>query len=128
MRLIRAYHSNSAIQYLYGANAMESGTLSPGRTMPPSDMMGEDMSDMGMCEELRFDAILQHSVNNDHRTFAFMGDYYVELNDYGLAYVSARSALYLGLCQQAHTFRVVAVFFLWLYYLTHKFIQNVVHV
>ena len=40
-----------------------------------------------------------------------MGDYYVELNDYGLAYVSARSALYLGLCQQAHTFRVVAVFF-----------------
>ena len=103
---------------------MESGTLSPDRTMPPSDMMGEDMSDMGMCEELRFDAILQHSVNNDHRTFAFMGDYYVELNDYGLAYVSVR-------CTCAGVSRLT-LFVLSLHFcgfiLTHKFMQNVVHV
>ena len=84
-----------AIQYLYG-ESVESETLSPDRTLPPSDMMGMDMIAMGMCEQLRFDAILQHMVNGEYRTFAFDAEFYMEITENGLAYVSEHVSLFLS--------------------------------
>ena len=39
------------------------------------------------CETLEIDAICQHDVNNEIRTFAFYGTFYIELTEFGLEQV-----------------------------------------
>lgn len=68
---------------------MQSGTLSPDRTMNPL----YNMNDMpegtpDVCGEFMFDAIFQHEVNGEMRTFAFSDRYYIEIGDMGMEMVS----------------------------------------
>ena len=67
---------------------MYAQTLMPDRTFP-SDMANM-MADGGssICTDLTFDAICQHVVYGEVKTFAFVGKIYMELTAYGLAPVS----------------------------------------
>ena len=74
------------IQALYGA---------PGMTMPPtagSDQDGWAFPGLpdgvpNICRYASFDAMFNHLVNGELKTFAFDGEYYMELDDFGLVEV-----------------------------------------
>ena len=59
--------------------------ISSNKTLPPLLVIRSEILD---CENLVFDAICQHTVNGDLKTFAFFDEYYVLLSEFGLEIVS----------------------------------------
>lgn len=88
IRNIFSLLSVKAIQYLYGSPemTMPAATMSPNRHLPPRQYLPAEVETM--CMTLVFDAICQHTVNGRMKTFAFSGENYVEITDYGLEAVS----------------------------------------
>ena len=81
--------SHSGIQMLYGkpsaAEAREAAKSK--RTLPPPDIE-MDVNVTLLCDDIHFDAICSHSVNREYRVYAFIGFFYLEIHEYGLAKVS----------------------------------------
>ena len=66
------------------------GLLLPNKTLPPTYVINTDVLD---CENLIFDAICQHTVSGETRTYAFFDYYYAELSEHGLQMVKTFSTI-----------------------------------
>ena len=74
----------TGIQALYGTNAM---TFPPPSSAPDRQAPNIPAGAPDICQSVRFDAIFNHVVDGELKTFAFYEDYYMEIRDFSLAQV-----------------------------------------